>query len=275
MAIKAVVDNLEGIDERYHDLYTEKNGKFELTGIEGMKTEADVTRLSSALEKERNDHKGTKKKFEVFADRKPEEILADLDSIPALKAAAEGKLDDAKINDLVEKRIGAKLGPVERKLKEASQQLAERDEVISGFQIKERRRTIHDAVRDAFGKEKGIQTSALDDALMNAESMFEINDEGKPVTKDNVGVTPGVDAIVWLKDMQQKRPHWWGPTGGGGASGNNGGGGAGSGNNPFSHEHWNMGEQGKMILGNRSRAEMLAKAAGTTIGGGRPKPKAK
>lgn len=274
MAIKAIIDKLEDVDEKYRDLYTEKNGKFELTGVEGMKTEADVARLTTALEKERKDHKAVKQILTtIVGDKKPEDVIAALDRIPELEAAAEGKMDEHKINEIVEKRIGSKTGPLERKIKELTAQNVEKDESIKGFTAKERKRTITDAVRDAIGKEKGFQGTAMDDALMNAEAMFDITEEGKVITKDGVGVTPGVDAVVWLKDMQQKRPHWWGPTGGGGAGGNNGAGGGVNGANPFARETWNMTEQGKLVNSNRSRAEQLAKAAGTSIGGGMPPAK--
>jgi hypothetical protein len=64
MAIKAIIDKLEDADEKHRDLYVEKNGKYEIQ-VEGMKTQGDVDRLTSALEKERTDHKGVKKKFEI------------------------------------------------------------------------------------------------------------------------------------------------------------------------------------------------------------------
>jgi len=270
MAIKAVVEKLDEVDERYRDLYTERNGKFELTGVEGMKTEADVTRLSSALEKERNDHKGTKKRFEVFGDRKPEDILTLLDRIPELEAAAEGKLDDNAINKIVETRIGAKVGPLDRQLKQMAQQNAELLAENNGYKTKEMTRTLHDSIREAFGKSQGIQSAALEDALMLGERMLSLNDEGKVVTRDGVGVTPGVDAVVWLTEMQQKRPHWWGPTQGGGSGGNNGRPGGDGGRNPWSADAWNLTEQGRIWKENKTRAEQLARSAGTTIGGAKP-----
>jgi hypothetical protein len=273
MAIKAVIDKLEDVDEKYRDLYTEKNGKFELTGVEGMKTQGDVDRLTVALEKERKDHKGTKQKFEIFGDRKAEDILADLDTIPALKAAAEGKFDEGKVNELVEKRIGAKTGPLERKITQLTKDSAEKDTLIEGFKSKEATRSIHDAVREAVGKATGFQATALEDALMFAERHLHINEEGKVVTKDNVGVTPGVDAVVWLTEQKEKRPHWWGDTKGGGARGNNGSGGSGGSDNPWARETWNMTKQGQLVRENRTRAEQLAKSAGTSIGGPMPKPK--
>ena len=41
MSLKAVVDNLDGVDEKYHDLYEEKDGKFVLLPIEGMKSQKE------------------------------------------------------------------------------------------------------------------------------------------------------------------------------------------------------------------------------------------
>lgn len=272
MGIKAIIEKLEDVDEKYRDLYTEKNGKFELTGVEGMRTEADVTRLQTSLEKERKDHKESKAKWAALGDRKPDEVIALLDRIPELEAAAGGKLDENKINELVEKRIGSKVAPLERKVKELSETVVAKDNEINAFKTEKTSRTIQDAVREAVGKVQGFQSVALEDALLFGERHLHLNEEGKVVTKENVGVTPGIDASVWLTEMQQRKPHWWGPTGGGGASGS-GRGNANSGKNPFTHEHWNLTEQGQLIKENRARAEQMAKSAGTTIGGKRPEPK--
>lgn len=269
--IKAVVDKLEDVDAKYHDLYTEKNGKFELTGVEGMKTDADVARLSTALEKERKDHKEAKNKFAILGDRKPDEILAQLERIPELEAAASGKIDDDKINKIVESRIVSKTAPLERTITQLNAKLGEKDTLITGFTAERTQRTLHDAVRDAFGKAKGIQPTALEDALAQADRMFTVTEDNKVITKDGVGVTPGIDAGVWLTEMQTKRPHWWGPTQGGGAGGN-GGGGPGHGTNPWSHAGWNKTEQGAIFKANRTQADQLAKSAGTTVSGPRPAP---
>jgi len=47
MALKIIEENLDAVDAVYHSLYTEKDGKFQLTGVEGMKTDADIQRLQS------------------------------------------------------------------------------------------------------------------------------------------------------------------------------------------------------------------------------------
>lgn len=277
MPLKAVVDKLDELDASLHQFYVEKNGKYELaveiTGIEGVKSFTDFSKLDGSLKKERNDHKDTKKKFEVFGDRKPEEVLAALDRIPELEAAAKGNLDENKLNEMVEGRIKSKLAPLERQVTTLSKERDELKGEVDGFKGKERTRTVHDNVRDAITKAQGFQPSAVEDALMFAERMLEVNEEGKVVTRDGVGVTPGVDATVWLSDMQQKKAHWWGPSGGGGAGGNRGG--ANGGSNPWTSESWNMTEQAKLYKENPTRAAQLAKAAGTSIGGQRPQPRNK
>jgi hypothetical protein len=274
MALKAVVDSLDDVDEKYRDLYTEVNGKFEITGIEDVTVLTPVKKLKDENAQRRIAERKAKEALAPFTalvgERKLEDVQQMLDRYPELEAAAEGKLDDGKINGLVEARLKTKLAPVERENGQLKQQLQERDGIIEGFKTKERIRTVHDSVREAIGKQQGFQPTAIEDALMHAERMFEVNEDGKVVTRDEVGVTPGIDAVVWLTEMQAKRPHWWGTTSGGGSRGNNGSGGPPSGNNPFSREHWNMTEQGKLIRTNRVRAEQLAKSAGTKIGGGMP-----
>lgn len=272
MALKVAVEKLDDVPEGMREHYTEVDGKFVL-GVEGAEALPAMKGLRDENAKRRISEKKATTDLAVyttaFGVRKPDEILAILDRVPELEAAAAGKIDETKINGMVETRLGAKLGPVQRDLAAAKTALAERDQVIAGYQTKERTRAVHDSVRDAISKSKGFQPSATEDALILAERMFEVNDEGKVVTKDGVGVTPGVDATVWLTDLQAKRAHWWGQTSGGGAGGS-GGGGGGGGVNPWKGDSWNMTEQGKIYKDNPTRATQMAAAAGTTIGGPRP-----
>ena len=271
MGIKALVDSIDDVDEKYRDLYTEKNGKFELTGVEGFKTQADIDRIQAGLAKERNDHKATRDRYAFLADMDTEQVQQMLDKYPELEAAAGGKLDDAAIQKLVEGRLNTATAPLKRDLDRLRKEMADKDEIISSYTAKERTRAIHDSVREAVAKQKGFQSSAVEDAMLFAERMLEVTEDGKVITRDGVGVTPGVEASVWLMDMQQKKSHWWGPSEGGGAGGSRSGGTGGG--NPWSAESWNMTEQGKLLRENRSKAEQLAKSAGTTIGGARPTPR--
>ena len=100
---KAIYDSVDDIPEsvdNFRELFTEKGGRFELTGFTGIKTEADVARIQAGAEKERNDHKATKEKFSIWSDLDHAEVMAKLDRIPELEAAADGKLDVAMIEEL-------------------------------------------------------------------------------------------------------------------------------------------------------------------------------
>lgn len=270
MGIKTEVDTIEEVDEKYRDLYTAQGDKFVLTGVEGIKPLHEFAKVHSSLGKERTDHKATKAKLDAWAAfGTAEEVQAKLDRIAELEAAAGGKLNDEQINKLVDGRIGAKTAPLQRELDTTKASLAERDQIIAGYKAKDVQRSIVDSLRDALKKHEGFQATAIDDAAMLAERMFEVDEDGNVVTKDGVGVTPGIDMVVWLTEMQTKRPHWWGTSQGGGATGskgNLGGGGA----NPWTAENWNATEQTRIYKENAQRAEQLAKSAGTTVGGLQP-----
>lgn len=274
MALKAVVEKLDDVQEEHRSLYIERGGKYELAveigGVEGVKSFTDFSKLQGALVKERADHKAIKDKFANFGDKDPAEVLAQLDRIAELEAAAGGKLDEAKLGELVEGRLKGRIAPIERERDGYKAKLNELEGLVAQLKGKEVTRTIHDNVRDAVSKSQGFQSTALDDVLLLADRIFEIDEAGNVVTRDNVGTTPGVQASVWLTEMQTKRPHWWGPSVGGGSGGGRT---TGGGVNPWTNENWNMTEQGRIYTESPQRAEQLAKAAGTTIGGARPAPR--
>jgi len=276
MALKAIVDTLEGLDEHVAGLYTQRGDKFELSveipGIEGVKTYTDFANLNNALRKERNDHKAIKDRFAPLGERKVEDILTIFDRLPELEAKAAGAIDDTKLETIVTGRLTAKLAPVERELQTTREALGQRDATIAAYQLKEVQRTIGDSVRVATSKLKVVD-SAVEDVTLLAERIFTIDEDGKVVAKDNVGCTPGISPEVWLNEMQNKRPHWWGPSAGGNAPGNNGRPGNGGAGNPWSADGWNMTEQGRIYSENAARAEQLARSAGTTVGGKRPASK--
>lgn len=271
MALKAIVDTLDGLDEHVAALYTQRGDKFEIAveipGIEGIKSFTDFGNLNKALQKERADHKAIKERFAPLGDRKADEILTILDRVPELELKAAGAIDDAKLEGIVEGRIKSKIAPIERERDTFRTELIASQQLIDAYKQRDIQRTIGDSVRSASTKMKVVDT-AMEDVALLAERVFTIDEDGKVVTKDNVGVTPGITAEVWLNEMQNRRPHWWGPSGGGGAPGSSGGRTFTS--NPWSAEAWNLTEQGKIYNENSARAEQMAKSAGTTIGGARP-----
>lgn len=268
------------VEEAFRSLYTERNGEFVLTGITGVKSQADVDRVQASLTAEREAHKKTKDRLRPLqfnghsivemGDDELKEAVTAFDGYEELKTKAEsaGKVDDTKINELVEQRIKAKIAPVEREKAKLAEDLKAATEKIAAYTTAETTRTIHDAVRKARIASKVIDT-AEDDVLMLAERVFELTEDGRVVTKDKVGVTPGIEADIWLQEMQEKRPHWWPESQGGGAKGGKPG--TPTGDNPWSAKHWNLTKQGQYIVQHgEAKAEQMAKAAGSFIGATAP-----
>lgn len=277
--LKAVYDNQDDVPQQYAELFEERGGKYCFKRIEGLATQADVERLSRAVKQERDAHGATKQALLlVCGDQKPEEVRSILDRVPELEASAKAgaKPDDKKIEDIVHARVQQRVAPLEREVNNLKQQVAERDQKLQVFAHEKAVRTIHDGVRAVVrggpeGKGPKIVDSAEEEILLFAERHFEITDDGRLQTREGANVPAGLDAAGWFNEMANKKPHWFGPTQGSGALGGKGFGSFA--NNPFTHENWNMTEQGRLVSTDRAKAEQMAKAAGTTIGGKRPAPR--
>jgi len=270
MELELMYDSMGAIPAGFEKLYTEKDGKAVLTGISGMKTQADIDRVQEGLRKEREDHAKTKADLKPFKGMNPEEVQATLDRVAELEAAAGGKLDDEAINKIVESRLKTQTAPLTRQIEELTTKNAELEENVgnlSGTLTKSERNA---AVRKAAAEMK-VHSTAIPDVELVAESYLEKDEHSSRwVVKDGVeGVTPGADINQFMKEMQKVRPHWWPESVGGGAGGMGPGGV--SSTNPFKADSWNVTEQGALIRSDRPAAEAAAKAAGTTIGGPRPK----
>lgn len=272
--LEPVVDDVTTVAEAYQTLYVEKDGKFHLDiKVKGTKPESEFTVVHNALRKERTDHSVTKQKIKPFeALGNLDDVQAQLLRIPELEIAAEGKIDDKKVDKIVEQRVVSRIAPVQRERDTLKTQNEELVKQIDGFKVQDKTRKVHDTVRAAAAK-VNVRTEAMEDALMLAERVFEVReDDGAVVVREGVGLTPGLDPQSWFSEIQPKRPHWFAESVGGGATGNTG---SSVGVNPWTAENWNMTEQGRIYLASASRAENLAKAAGTVVGGAKPPPRRK
>lgn len=280
MAIELQYDSRDSLPEAFrsdavfNELFTVgADGKILLSGVTGMKTVKDVDTVREALRKEREDHGKTRETLKPWGELKADEVLAQLDRIKELEAAAGGKLDEKALSDLVEGRLAQKTGPLQRQIDTllgGEKTLKEENAALKN-QIDSRDR--NDAVR-AVAVESKVHTTAIQDMELAASIMLEKDTDGNLVTKSGItGLTPGLSVKDWAKEMQKLRPHWWPESEGGGSRGAGGGTGF-TGSNPFTAEGWSLTEQGKLLTEKGTDfVNKLAKAAGTTVGGPRPAPK--
>lgn len=270
MKLRLSYNSQEDIPNGYEALYTEKDGKWVLTGIEGMKTQEDVTRLSESLRKEREDHKKVKDILAKLGgpDLDADALVEKLDEYEELKLRVEsgegGKIDDKKVEELVEQRVQRRLAPVERerdRLKTRNTELENENGTLKGTIT---RGTVESELR-RHATEGKVVTSALDDILDIGANIFEVAEDGAVVTKQGLRNVPaGVTPDVWLSDMKEKRPHWWPASQGGGAGGS--GGGNGTGVNPWTKDNWSIEAQAQLVRTDPGKADRLAKAAGVHVG---------
>ena len=191
------------------------------------------------------------------------ELLTRNSEYDELKIKAEGgTVDETKIEQMVGIRLKQKLAPLERENAELKTKVQTYETQVGELTGKERSRTIREALRSAATKLK-VPDAAIEDVELLGERLFEIDDSGRIVAKDNVGVTPGIDPAMWLGDQREKRPHWFPGNVGGGSGGGKGQGNYGS--NPWSADGWNLTEQGKILREDRSKAERMAAMHGVDL----------
>lgn len=264
-------DTLSAVPEAFRSLFTEKDGKAVLTGISGLKTDKDVSNVQEALRKERSDHAAAKEALKPWLSlgKKHDEIQTQLDRISELEAAAGGKIDETKIQQMVESRLGQKTGPLERQVRDLTTELntmrTERDGLLQGAQ----RRDMSDVIRAVANDMKVVPTAIADIELV-AQNYLERDDNGQFIVKSGLsGLTAGLDVKGFMKEMQKQRPHWWPASAGGGANG--GSGGFGGETNPWSPSTWNLTAQGAIVREKGMvTAEAMAKAAGSKVGATKP-----
>lgn len=281
--LKTVYATQEEIPAGYEALYTERNGQWELTGVTGVKTQADIDRLQSSLVKERNDHKATKAALAPFEGLDPDVIASQAHELEETKAQldaikADGTIDEAKLEPIIAARVAQRVAPVEREKTSLQRQLdasktalAAKDGEVVGLKTTIVTGNVERAIRDAAVEAK-VLGPAVVDAVMHGKLLFEVTDDNRIITKDNVGVTPGLSPKEWLKDQVEKSPHWWPASVGGGSQG--GGpakGGYAGANNPWSKAGWNMTKQGVLVrtLGEVKAGEIAAQV-GSKIGDTKP-----
>lgn len=270
MPLKAVLASIDEVEEKYRDLYTQRGDKWEFTGVEGLKTQADVDRQLAANQKVRQDLtkanadlKIANDKLAVWEDLDPEDVKAKLEKLQTFEAGGNVpellKNFDATVNSrvaqVVDAKVKAETSKLTRQLEETKTKLTEATQLAQNYEAKDTQRTIQDAVRAAATQAK-VLPEAVGDLLIVASQELKLVD-GKVQTED------GRDPSMVIDEYKQKRPYFWPKSvGAGGQGGNEGLGLANGQDNPFSRKGWNMTKASQILRENPQQAQKLAEAAG-------------
>ena len=251
----------DDIPENAKEYYTKEGEEWILTGVNGG-GKKNIDRLTTSLANERNEHKTTKNKYSKLNGHDIDQLLQRDSEYDELKIRAE-KVDDGKIDEIVAVRIKNKLAPLERERDELKGKVTAYENEVTELKGKETTRKIKGALSKAALAAKVIN-EAIGDVEDLGARLFEVTEDGQVVSRDGVGVTPGITPEMWLQDIQDKKPYWFPGNIGGGAGGSRGGQGAG-GKNPWSYEGWNLTEQGKILRENPEKAGRMAAMHGVDL----------
>lgn len=258
-------DTQDKIPEAFRSLYTERDGKFELTEVDGIRTQGDFDRFEGALRKRLSDATAKLDSLTGAQHLTKDDIRSVV--ADAVKALVPGSNKDGKggddsqaIHDLT-RRMSA-LETENKTLKSTNEQLVGKTNATAlETQI----------MRGALAA--GVETSVADMVVRLTKDDFELDANGNAVVK----VTPSVKGVMpnakpeeYYKaiatDAAFKR--FWPASTGAGAGGSNGqGGGAAdtSAGNPFSKAGWNKTLQAQLVKSNPTEATRLASVCGVTV----------
>ncbi len=224
MALKLVVDTLDGLAPEISALYSKNaDGKFAL-GVDGIE---DTSGLKTALKKEREAKEEAIKAMKAWDGLDPtqiRELLSQFESDDEAKLIAAGKIET-----VIERRNEKLKAETARKLQEAEDKIKAAEKKAQKWNG----RVLDNQVREAAAK-AGIHSIAIDDALRNARELFELDAEGNAIQLKDGKPVLGKDGSTpfgpgeWIESLREQKPHWWPATatGGGSTTSKSGGGGA-------------------------------------------------
>ena len=255
------------LSEELQGLYTEKDGTWVLSGIEGVAGPDDVKALRQEAGKYRIEKNNYSKRaqpiLDWMGDRTLEDIQAEYDQIEELKLKAEGSKDQKAVEKLVQARLNTELSPLQRKLQAIEAEKADLAQKVEAYSRENNRRTITDAIRAAGSAAKCDESTYNQPTgylqLLGSQA-FEVV-EGRAVVKEDnpFGLTPGLEPEAVLAELKPRHPHLWPASRGGGAGGSVNG--TPATGNPWSKDSFNLTMQGKIMQENPKLAEQLKNSA--------------
>ena len=273
--LKLTIESLAEAAKGTEGYYTEgEDGKFHLQ-VEGLPQDmsGDVDRLKRSLDSERNAHKETKQKFGWVGDLTEASVRELKDAQEDLKYQLENANGPSQeeIEERAERLAARKTRDLEQQLNSTSETLSNYQQAITLHEAAANQRKIRDAVEEVLSASDSLKVhdSAREDIYPYAERIMTVDPEtGQVISKEGVGVDPGLSVKDVLTDIQTsgRRSHWFkGNKSGGLESG--GGGNPITGPNPFDREGgtFNLGLASKMVKEDPRKAKALCLKAGQKL----------
>lgn len=267
--LKVILDSLDGLDEKYHDLYEEKDGKFVLK-LEGVDSHPAVVALKNGHTNSKRERDEAKRLL-AEAKKKLEAVPEDFDADEWARLRAE---DEARQNDPEGKDVRAQLDRQRDSLtrqhdaktaalkKTHATELAEVVADRDGMEADLRRALVDDGLTKALVK-AGVKPTLLKAAKRLFDSDVEVVvEDGVRVARMKSDIGGGaVEEFIANWSSSDDAKDFIAPPTGDDERGSKQSRGL-IGDNPFGKNSWNKTAQAQLIKSNRAKAEQMAKAAG-------------
>lgn len=261
------------IPKGFEALYTEQGGKFVLTGVKGLSTiQASVSRLETSLNAERTAHKATKAKITEL-ETNLATVTTERDEFQVAAEGKGGKIDEAKLNELADKRAALKINPIQRELDAARSKIAETEGKLNEALGRERATTVRSSLQAAAAK-AGVVPEMQEVAVRLLALDMDVDESGAVRAKEGAAmVAPGLDPLAAFNDMKGKYPNFWAASQGGGAKGGGAMGNQGD-MKCWTKAGWNMTEQFRQMQEKgEDYARKMAQSAGVDFDNPKPPEK--
>jgi hypothetical protein len=254
VALKAIIDSLDSVEEQFHALYEEKDGKFVLQ-IEGVEAHPGAQSLKSALDRVRGEKRTIAEKLTTAESRLeglPDDF--DADAYETLKQQADGN-EPPKIDE----RLDRQKADLEKKHKAEKDKLEGRIAKLDGTL---RKTLVDDGLTKAL-VEAGISKDFLPAAKAllkerGAVKLIEEDDEFQVLADNGIDDRMPLTRFVteWATDEGK---HFVAKATGGDAKGGDA---KRFGENPFDPKNPNKTKQQELIVANDAKARQMAEAVG-------------
>lgn len=262
MALKTLLDNLDGIDEGLHEHYTEVDGKFILDLSDDVKAHPKIKAMSNAMDRLKTDKNELKTKLDA-AEEKIENIPEDFDltEYEALKAGGgKDQPDLDAIRAAAEKQAEAKSQrTIDKLTKELGDVTGDRDTLKGSLNDR-----VIDGELTSVLVEAGVEAESLDiakAALRYKHKFLVENSDNReiPMVEGEYGPVAIKDFVKEWAEGPASKPFIAGPRGG--DAGGNGGRSGNVTTNPWAEKTRNLTAQGEILKKSPDQAVRMMKEA--------------
>lgn len=229
MGLKRQISSLEGVPEALHDQYRQQDDG---TYVLDVEDDPRVGEFRSENVKLRKEKERLSEMLERFDGVDPEKYRKALEAFEKVQGDEERKLiEDGKIDEVVERRIGAMRSEYEKQVKALTAARDEASKDRDTFKGRLGEVLIDTHLAKAVNSVGKVREGALEDVIARGRRTFSIDDKGQMVPSVNGEMIYGKkgDALTpeeWAGSLLESAPHLFE---GGSGSGGSGGGGKGGG----------------------------------------------